>query len=488
MLRRIKKKKFEFSLLTKVKDLLNFFSNFRFLLFAGMGVGIVLIYLLFSPLLLYHKIGITFIMGIFISIFAVGMVRFHREFLTSKYLLLCLIILLFTALMSRIIMELPQIPDVFIPFAFLSIFLALFFNMPLAIFALSMLSILFAIVSGEFWFLPVWFSGGMAGVYGASMIHKRTDITKVGIWIGLASFCSAFGVGIINDLTFPELISWGAWGLGSGIFSSVLVSITLPYFETYFGTATDIRLLELIDLNHPLLHRLSIEAPGTYHHTMTVASLAVAAAKSVGANPLLARVGAYYHDIGKVTRPHFFFENSQKGTEEDYHSMVSPNLSSLIIISHVKDGVELAKIFRLPQVAIDIIPQHHGTSLIAYFYRKALLKRRREGSVDEASFRYPGPKPQTKEAAIIMLADAVEADGRYFSWKSLKEINIRVEKVIHNKLKDHQLSDVNLSLRDLNLIEKSFVQVLTGIAHTRKRYPEEMLNSEEKNLKNQQYV
>lgn len=488
MLRRIKKKKFELSKLRKIKSLFNRLPILTYFLFAGMGAGICLIYLLFLPTSFYYKIGFVLITAVFILIFATGIFRFYREFLTRKYLLLCLIILLSTALMSRIVMSLPQIPDIFVPFAFLSIFLSIFLNIPLSLFALSILLILFTIISGQFWLLPVWFCGGVAGIYGASLIHQRTDITKLGLWVGLASLCSALGAGFIKNLSFSELISWGAWGLASGIFSSILINITLPYFETYFGITTDIRLLELTDLNHPLLHRLSIEAPGTYHHTMTVATLAVAAAKAVGANPLLTRVGAYYHDIGKVSRPHFFFENSQTQGEGDYHSMVSPNLSSVIIISHVKDAIELAKIFRLPQIVIDIIAQHHGTSLIAYFYRKAFLRRKKEGSVDESGFRYPGPKPRTKEAAIVMLADSVEADGRYFSWKSPKEIKSRVEKVINNKLKDNQLDEVNLSLRDLNLIEESFVRVLTGLSHTRKRYPEEMLKSEEKNLKNQQYV
>jgi len=493
MPKRVEKEEFKFSNLIKIKKLINRLSIPVWLWLAGMCAGIPLIYLLFSPLSFHYNLGLVVITGVFISILSVGLFRFYPEFLTTKYLLLSATLILTTALISRIIMVLPQIAYIFMPFAFLSIFYSLFFNVPLSILTLSMLSIIFAVVTGQFEALPVWFCGGAAGIYGAREIHKRTDITKVGLLAGLVSFCSAMGVGLTGALPFPDLIYWALWGLGSGIFSSLLINVTLPYLETYFGITTDIRLMELADLNHPLLYRLSIEAPGTYHHTTMVASLAVAAAKAVGANPFLARVGAYYHDVGKITRPHFFFENSKENIlekESDYHSRVSPHLSSVIIISHVKDGVELAKIFRLPQVVIDIIAQHHGTSLIAYFYRKALMKRKGEGSsVDESNFRYPGPKPQTKEAAIVMLADSVEADGRYSSRKSLKEIKMRVEKVIDNKLKDRQLDEVDLTLRDLNLIAEAFTRVLAGLTHTRKRYPEEMLEDEKKRIfENQQYV
>lgn len=489
MPKRVEEKEFKFSESIKVKNLLSHLLTPVWLWFAGIWGGISLIYILFSPSPFYYKTGLVIIAGIFVLIFSLGFFRFYPEFLTHKYLLLSSILILSTALISRIVMFLPQIPYIFIPFAFLSIFFALFFNISLSIFTLCLLCILFTVVSGEFEILPVWFCGGIAGAYGAYTIHQRTDITKVGFLVGGVSVVPAIGVGLIKGLPSLELFSWISWALASGIFSSILVNVSLPYLETYFGITTDIRLMELADLNHPLLHRLSIEAPGTYHHTTTVAGLAVAAAKAVEANPLLARIGAYYHDIGKVTRPHFFFENSKaRGEKNDYHSRVSPNLSSVIIISHVKDGLELARIFRLPEVVIDIIAQHHGTSLIAYFYRKALSKKSEQGAVDESGFRYPGPKPRTKEAAIVMLADSVEADTRFSSWNSLKGIRARVQKVINNKLKDHQLEEADLSLRDLNLIEQAFTRVLVGLSHNRERYPEEMLEVEKKDIRNQQYV
>ena len=457
--------------------------------FGGTISGICLIYLLFSIFSFYQKAGVVVIVGVFIFTLSLSLFHFYPKFLSGKYLALLAILLLVTALIGRIVILLPQIPDVFVPIAFLSIFLSLFFNLFISSFVLSVLSILFVLVSGRFELLPVLFSGGMIGAYGASVIHHRTDITRIGLWVGLTNLASVIGIGLIGNFSLQKIAVWGLWGIGSGIFSSILITVSLPYFETYFGITTDIRLLELTDLNHPLLRRLAIEAPGTYHHSILVATLAAAAAEAVGANPLLARVGAYYHDIGKITRPHFFFENVRiEGEGDNSHLRVNPNLSSKIILSHVKDGLELARIYRLPKVVVDIIAEHHGTSLIAYFYRKALLEKRGKGSVEESSFRYPGPKPRSKESAIVMLADSVEADSRFSSGKSHKGIESQIKRVINNKLKDNQLDETDLTLRDLNRIAKAFTRVMAGLSHTRGRYPEEMLKGGGEINQNQQYV
>lgn len=489
MPRRIEKKKSEFPELVRLKKLFTKTSLPFWGWFVGTTGGICLIYLLPFTLPLYQKAGIVIMAGIFIFLLSLCLVRFYPKFLSNKYLILSTLLILSTMLMGKIITVLPQIPDVFIPIAFLSILFSLFFNLPLSILTLGMLSTLFVLVSGEFELLPVWFCGGMVGAYGAPGIHQRADITRVGTWAGLANLAAVIGMGLIESFPLSRIVLWGLWGIGSGIFSGVLINVVLPYLETYLGITTDIRLLELTDLNHPLLRRLSIEAPGTYHHTVMVATLAVAAAEVVGANPLLTRVGAYYHDIGKIVRPHFFFENSRiEGRINDYHSRINPNLSSVIIISHVKDGLELARIYRLPQQVLDIICQHHGTSLIAYFYRKALLGKRKEESIDESNFRYPGPKPTSKESAIVMLADSVEADSRFSSGKSHKEIVSQIGKVINNKLQDNQLDEADLTLRDLTRISEAFTRVLAGLSHTRGRYPQELLKSEKRARQNQQYV
>jgi len=457
--------------------------------FGGVISGICLTYLLYSPFSFYQKAGVVAVVGIFIFILSSGLFRFYPEFLSGKYLVLLAALILITAIISRIVMLLPQIPDIFVPIAFLSIFLSLSFNLFISIFVLSMLSILFVLISGEFEILPVLFSGGMVGAYSASVIHQRSDITRIGVWVGLINLAALIGIGLFRNLSLQEIATWGLWGIGSGIFSSILIAVSLPYFETYFGITTDIRLLELTNLNHPLLRRLSIEAPGTYHHSIMVATLAAAAAEAIGANSLIARVGGYYHDIGKITRPHFFFENIRmKDKGNNSHLRVNPNLSSKIIISHVKDGLELAKIYRLPRVIVDIIAEHHGTSLIAYFYRKALMERREKGSIEEVSFRYPGPKPQSKQSAIVMLADSVEADSRFSHGKSHRGFETRINRVINNKLKDRQLDETDLTFKDLSKIAEAFTRVMTGLSHTRGRYPEEMLKGEGRINQSQQYV
>jgi len=489
MPRRVEDKESKFSKFAKIKILFAKSCIPAWLWLMGITSGIFIIYLLWNNPSFYQKIGIVIIAASFVFILFLFLLHFYSEFLKTKYLIFSGTLILALMIVGKIIIVLPQVPSVFIPIGFLSILFSLFFNLPVSIFVLVMLSCLFSLFSGEISLFPVLLFGGIIGAYGGTEIHQRTDITKVGSWIGLSHLISVVGVGLLRGFSLSRINLLALWGVGNGIFSSILVTAVLPYFETYLGITTDIRLIELADLNHPLLRRLSIEAPGTYHHTIMVATLAVAAAEAVGVNPLLVRIGAYYHDIGKVLRPHFFFENSRvEGEVIDHHSRVSPGVSSVIIVSHVKDGLELGRIYKLPQKVLDIIAQHHGTSLIAYFYRKAIMKKGEKEHVDESSFRYPGPKPQSKEAAIVMLADSVEADSRFASGKSHKEISSQVHRVINNKLKDNQLDEVDLTLRDLTKIAEAFIRVLASRSHRRGRYPEEMLKNEEGINYNQQYV
>ncbi|MFO7820033.1 MAG: HDIG domain-containing protein [Halanaerobacter sp.] len=245
----------------------------------------------------------------------------------------------------------------------------------------------------------------------------------------------------------------------------------MPYVENIFGITSPVKLLELSNPNQPLLKKLLVEAPGTYHHSVIVGNLAEAAADKIGADSLLARVGAYYHDIGKIKRAYFFTEN-QIGSENP-HDKLSPNLSTLIITSHVKDGVELAHEHKLPSDIIDIIKQHHGTSLVSFFYQEAMHDEKYK-QVDEDEFRYDGPKPQSKEAALIMLADMVEAAVR--SNSTAQSNPGRLEKLVRDlikqKLDSGQLDESDLTLKDLDKIAKSFVNILKGIFHNRIEYPD----------------
>jgi putative nucleotidyltransferase with HDIG domain len=255
---------------------------------------------------------------------------------------------------------------------------------------------------------------------------------------------------------------------------SVIVAIFLammltPIFEHLFDITTDMTLVELSDLNHPVLKRLSIEAAGTYNHCVLVGNLAESAAQRIGANPLFARVASYYHDIGKIEKADYFVENCLT-VDRSRHSKLAPSMSALIICSHVKDGVELAKKYRVPKSIQDVIMQHHGTSMVSFFYEKA-LEQDPHKQVQEQEYRYGGPVPQTRESAIIMLADSVEAASRSLGTSSPKLLRELVKKIIRDKFLSSQLDQSDLTLRDLDEIVEGFMPILQGIFHSRIEYP-----------------
>jgi hypothetical protein len=263
-------------------------------------------------------------------------------------------------------------------------------------------------------------------------------------------------------------------GFLSGILSAFIAYPGSTGVEAGFGYCTNIRLLEMGNLNNPLLKSLIVHAPGTYHHCIIVGSLAEAAAESVGVNPLLARVGSYYHDIGKMKKPLYFIEN-QQGVENK-HDKLQPRMSALILISHVKEGVEIARAHKLGRDLIDIIREHHGTSVISYFFNRAKEKENPEVSeVKESDYRYQGPKPQSKVAALVMLADAVEAATRSLTDPTPARIQGMVQKIINKNFVDDQLSDCELTLKDMHTIAKSFNRILQGIYHHRIDYPQQLL-------------
>ena len=272
------------------------------------------------------------------------------------------------------------------------------------------------------------------------------------------------------------LLDAGIASIGAFI-SGILAIGLLPFLESSFNLITNIKLLEISNPNSPLLKRLLMEAPGTYHHSVMVANLAEVAAEEVGANPIIARVGAYYHDIGKIKRPFFFGENQLGGGNP--HDKISPELSASIIISHVKDGLDLAKEYDIPLVIRNIIGQHHGTTLVKYFYYTLKNNSENPDEVKEEDFRYPGPIPESKESAIVMLADSVEAAVRSINEPTMTKIEEMINNIIKDKLNSNQLDNCELTFKDLNLIKKSFLRVLKGLYHHRIEYPKEK-NKDEK--------
>lgn len=300
--------------------------------------------------------------------------------------------------------------------------------------------------------------------------NQRSKIFKAGLFISLINLVVIFSQIFIQNGAYSAMdyTFFVVAALVSGIASAVLTIGLLPFLEAGFGVLSSMRLIELSNPNHPLLRKILTESPGTYHHSVMVANLAESACEAVGANGLLARVGSYYHDIGKTNRPQFFIENQMN--IENPHDKLPPEKSKNIIIAHATDGAELLRKSRLPKEIVDITEQHHGTTLLKYFYHKAT--RENDGEIDEKDFRYPGPKAQTKEAAIVGIADSVEAAVRSMSHPTAAQIEGLVRNIISDRLQDGQLNECDLTLKELEVVASTLCESLKGIFHSRIEYPE----------------
>ena len=342
-------------------------------------------------------------------------------------------------------------------------------------------------VGGDIFFSIFIFIGSLIGAHLVAHTKQRSTIVYAGFIVSLVNALTIISIylsrlnllsqDILTTITVDTktMVFNVIFGFSAGIISSVVVLGITPLVELLFRYTTDIKLVELSNLEHPLLKEMVIRAPGSYHHSIIVGSLAEAAATAIGSNPLLARVSAYYHDIGKIKKPKYFIENITDGNNP--HDRLTPHMSALILISHVKDGVDLARRYRLGQEIIDIIMQHHGTHLISYFHQRALeMAENTKGmTVEEKNFRYPGPKPQTREAGIVLLADNVEAASKVLSDPKPARIESMVQNIINRIFLDGQLDQCELTLKDLDAISLSFTQVLTGIFHQRIDYPEPVI-------------
>jgi putative nucleotidyltransferase with HDIG domain len=327
------------------------------------------------------------------------------------------------------------------------------------------------LMGNQLFYFIFTFVGSVIGAHKVARCEQRSILLKAGMTVGGLNMLMILSYYLISgNFLKMSLLSDLVMSFLGGVLSSVLVLGIIPIIESLFAYTTDIKLLELANMDHPILKDLILQAPGTYHHSIIVGSLVEGASKSIAANPLLARVSAYYHDIGKLKKPLYFIENVGGG--ENKHDHLAPTMSSLILISHVKDGVEMARENRLGERIGHIIQQHHGTSLISYFYQKAKEKENPEmESTNENDFRYPGPKPQTKEAGIVMLADSVEAASRTLTDPTPSRINSLVQRITNNIFLDGQLEECELTLKDLQKIQESFNRILTAIFHQRIDYP-----------------
>ena len=324
------------------------------------------------------------------------------------------------------------------------------------------------------------FVGSIVAAFSVVHCRQRSSILRAGLAVSGANMIMAMvilliGGDLFSSETAPVLLS----AAGSGILVAIIASVMIPAIESTFNVASDMKLMELANLNQPALKDMILKAPGSYHHSVLVGSLAEAAAEDIGANPLLARVAATYHDIGKITKPEYFVENQE--SRDNRHEKLSPSMSALILASHVKDGAEVAREHRLPRRVVDIIKQHHGTRLITFFYSKAKeMEDPSVQTVDERDFRYPGPKPKSREAALIMLADAVEAASKVLTDPTPARIRGLIQKIINDIFVDGQLDESNLTLRDLHQIARSFTRTVTGILHHRIDYPQVQNTAEDR--------
>jgi cyclic-di-AMP phosphodiesterase PgpH len=347
--------------------------------------------------------------------------------------------------------------------------LSVLLNAQIAVLLVSLLSIASGLtMNNELRFAAVTLVSSLVAIYSVTNIRDRGDLVRTTSAIALTDVAMVWTVGSISGDTMIEMLTGSGWVIAMAIGATMFFWVGTGILERPFGITTHLTLLELSDTNKPLLRRLVMEAPGTYTHSMATGHLAEAAAEAVHADSLFARVASYYHDIGKIRRPHFFVEN--QGVE-NAHDKLSPTLSSLVITSHIKDGIEIAREYRLPATFHDVILQHHGTSLVIYFYNQ-ITESEDHSAVLEQQFRYPGPKPQTKEAAIVMLADVVEAASRSLAKPTPARLESLVQKVIDEKLDDGQLQQSDLTFRDIARIEDSFVRTLSATLHSRIEYPD----------------
>ena len=364
-----------------------------------------------------------------------------------------------------------------IPFAFGAVFVALLVDVNLGIITSMLVAALTGLFYGDAYIAAYAVLGSLAGISTVRQCKDRATILRAGITIGLANMAAILGIDALREtpIALSSFLPKAGFGFAGGLLASAIayLLLPLPILEKMFKITTDVRLLELSNLNTKVLNDLRKKARGTYTHCLEVGTLAEAAAEAIGANSLLVRVGAYYHDIGKLRKPEYFGENLEYNDYVNKHDALSPNMSCLILASHVNDGLELAVENRLPQDIRDLIKQHHGTRIMHFFYRKALdLMNGRGQEIDEVDFRYPGPKPQTKEAAILMIADAVHGASRTFHEQpSPAQLQGMIDRLTDAILADGQLDECDITLREISLVKEAILNILTGRYHRRVDYP-----------------
>ncbi len=422
----------------------------------------------------------------------------HRELLTDFRRIAATLVLMLAVVGAARLAAADTIRAELLPVLLFGMTMRVVFPRELSLLLVGVITVLITMGLGQGlaeWLISV--GAVFAAVLSLNRIHTRTKLLYVGMGAGLIALMTTIGVGILTEQTYGVAGTWRWWhepetGMIGGsaylfrllsgatwhgfgcILAGLVMTGLLPAVERLFDVQTDIRLLEIGDPRHELMQELARRAPGTFSHSLTVASLAEAAAQAIGANGLLVRVGAYFHDIGKMLNPEYFVENQTAGVNR--HEALAPAMSTLVIIAHVKDGINLARQYRLPKSIISFIEQHHGTTVIEFFYREAtrhVEENPELPKVEETDFRYPGPKPQTREAAILMIADSAESASRTLVDPAPARIQTLVHDLIMKKLNDGQFDECGLTLKELATVESTLVKSLTALYHGRIKYPGE---------------
>jgi cyclic-di-AMP phosphodiesterase PgpH len=431
-----------------------------------------------------HTVGIVFHVLLVIGLYGIYLFLFRKRIFHDNAKLTLVALLLLMETLFAYVTSSSNLPDpvdylIFVPAA--SMLLTIIFDSRVAFYGTVTMALLIGGIKGNDYGIALTsLVAGSLGAYTVRDIRNRTQIFRSLMFIFLGYSISILTVSFERNESFNTILSSLTYAMANAIFSPVLTYGLLIFFERVFRITTDLTLLELSDFNQPLLRQLAEKAPGTFHHSMLLGNLAEAGAEAIGANSILARVGAYYHDIGKLIKPEYFVENQVGSVNR--HNRLKPRMSARIIAAHVKDGVELGRQYGLPEKIVDFIPQHHGTTLISYFLDKAMNqagKKNAKESVVEDDFRYPGPKPQSKEAGLVMLADSVEASTRSLAEITPQWLETSIESMIKQRFVEGQLDYCDLTLRDLTKIKEAFLKILLGIHHQRIQYPEQIRNDQE---------
>jgi putative nucleotidyltransferase with HDIG domain len=447
--------------------------------------------------LFLERVTLTLILLLAVMIFVKqGLRNFHKR---NRAIAITAVSILLNLLIIRLIMEVADIavlnnrPSLgmvpyIAPYALAPMMVAVLVGTAPAVITALIIAVLFGIIQGNsVEFLLIAFLSGVVGSFIAAHIRKRAMLVRAGLMAGIAAALTGTVLGLLSHLSIGLVGQQAIIALIVGVLSGVLAVGLLPIFEQAFNITTEITLLELTDFNHPLLRRMQMEAPGTYHHSLMVANLSENAAAAIGASPLLCRVCCLFHDIGKLVKPEYFTENQKDGINP--HDAKNPSMSALVIKAHVKEGVEMARKHKLPRVIMDVIRQHHGTGLIQFFYHQAQQEQNKqtklpfadkqtkalEGKkVDESTYRYDGPRPAFKESAIIFFADSVEAASRSLKKVTQPAIEELIDNMFKSRIEDGQLDECPLTFKELHDIRSSFTYTLLNMLHSRVEYPKEI--------------